>query len=63
MGGINISTKCTVEYIEVEGASCPRNKTNKYFYRVILGYIEVEGVSCPRNRKFNCFYKVYCRMY
>jgi len=34
IGGLNTFIKCIVGYIEVEGASCPRNTRVKYFYKM-----------------------------
>jgi hypothetical protein len=56
IGGLNIFINCIVGYIEVEVASCPRNRMVKYFIKHIIGYIEVEVASCPRNRRFKYSY-------
>jgi hypothetical protein len=51
-----------VEYVNVEGASCPCNKGIKYFIKDIVEYIDVEGAACLGNRGIKYLYTRCCRI-
>ena len=61
-GGINIYIKCNIQYIQLEGASFPRNRRVTTFIKCIVGYIEVGGASCPTNMWVTYFYTLCCRI-
>jgi len=48
-----------VEYIDVEGSSCPFIRGIKNIIRDIVEYIDAEGVSCLGNRGIKYRYTIY----